>query len=115
MIIKTLVVQVGNQTPMIASKTVQGDVVVNYDVAEDTFVDIDAIIGSSAAPALRAAGTDVVKIYAITVTPGATGSDLTTTIPQGEEVYYTLDGRKVFGKPTQKGLYIRTGRKVVMK
>lgn len=110
-----LVVQVGNQTPMIATKTEQGDVVASYDVTEDTYVYIYAIIDSSAAPALRAAGTDVVKIYAITVTPGATGIDLTTTLPQGEEVYYTLDGRKVFGKPTQKGLYIRNGRKVVMK
>jgi len=110
-----LVVQVGNQTPMIATKTEQGDVVASYDVTEDTYVYIYAIIGSSATPALRAAGTDVVKIYAITVTPGATGIDLTTTLPQGEGVYYTLDGRKVFGKPTQKGLYIRNGRKVVMK
>ena len=110
-----LVVQVGNQTPMIATKTEQGDIVASYDVAEDTYVYIYAIIGNSTAPALRAAGTDVVKIYAITVTPGATGIDLTTTLPQGEGVYYTLDGRKVFGKPTQKGLYIRNGRKVVMK
>ena len=82
--------QVGNQTPMIATKTEQGDVIVSYDVAKDTFVYIYAIIGSSTAPALRAAGTDVVKIYAITVTPGATGIDLTTTLPQGEGVYYTL-------------------------
>ena len=110
-----LVVQVGSQTPMIATKTEQGDVVASYDVTEDTYVYIYAIIGSSTAPALRTAGTDVVKIYAITVTPGATGIDLTTTLPQGEGVYYTLDGRKVFGKPTQKGLYIRNGRKVVMK
>lgn len=110
-----LVVQVGNQTPMIATKTEQGDVVVSYDVAEDTYVYIYAIIGSSTAPALRAAGTDVVKIYAITVTPGATGIDLTTTLPQGEGVYYTLDGRKIKGVPTKKGIFIVNGRKVVMK
>jgi len=110
-----LVVQVGNQTPMIATKTEQGDVVASYDVTEDTYVYIYAIIGSSAAPALRAAGTDVVKIYAITVTPGATGIDLTTTLPQGEGVYYTLDGRKIKGVPTKKGIFIVNGRKVVMK
>ena len=46
-----LVVQVGNQTPMIATKTEKGDVVVGYDVAEDTYVYIYAIIGSSSAPA----------------------------------------------------------------
>ena len=29
--------------------------------------------------------------------------------------YYTLDGRKLPGKPTAKGLYIYNGRKVVIK
>ena len=29
--------------------------------------------------------------------------------------YYTLDGRKLHSKPTQKGLYIHNGRKVVIK
>lgn len=65
-----LVVQVGNSTPMIASKTEQGDVVFSYDVAEDTYVYIYAIIGSSAARAMRVPSTDMVKIYGITVTPG---------------------------------------------
>ena len=36
--------------------------------------------------------------------------------PKGEgSEYYTLDGRKLNGKPTQKGLYIVNGRKVVIK
>ena len=29
--------------------------------------------------------------------------------------WYTLDGRKLDGKPTQKGLYINNGRKTVIK
>ena len=29
--------------------------------------------------------------------------------------WYTLDGRKLIGKPTQKGVYIVNGRKVVIK
>jgi hypothetical protein len=29
--------------------------------------------------------------------------------------WYTLDGRKLNGKPTAKGLYINNGRKVVIK
>jgi hypothetical protein len=29
--------------------------------------------------------------------------------------YYTLDGRKLDGKPTAKGLYINNGYKVVIK
>ena len=29
--------------------------------------------------------------------------------------FYTLDGRKLDGKPTKKGVYIVNGRKVVIK
>ncbi len=29
--------------------------------------------------------------------------------------YYTLDGRKLLGKPTQKGIYVRNGRKIIIK
>ena len=31
-----------------------------------------------------------------------------------EDVWYTIDGRKLQGKPTKKGLYIQNGRKVVI-
>ncbi len=31
------------------------------------------------------------------------------------ETWYTLDGRRLSGKPTQRGIYINNGRKVVMK
>ena len=34
---------------------------------------------------------------------------------EGREYFYTLDGRKLDGKPTKKGLYIHNGRKVVIK
>ena len=114
-----LVVQVGNGTPMIASKTEQGDVVVSYDVAEDTYVYIYAIIGSSAARATRAASADAVRIYGITVMPDAAG--ITTGIttielsPSATDHYYTTDGRRMEGAPTKKGLYIVNGRKVITK
>ena len=111
-----LVVQVGNDTPMIASKTEKGDVVVSYDVAEDTYVYIYAIIGSSNAHTTRAASmVDAVKIYGITVTPGATGIGSVERPDAVIGQYYTLDGRKQQGKPTQKGVYIVNGRKVVVK
>jgi hypothetical protein len=29
--------------------------------------------------------------------------------------WYTLDGRKLDGKPTQKGIYINNGRRIVIK
>ena len=33
----------------------------------------------------------------------------------GSDMWYTLDGRKLQGKPTQRGIYINNGRKVVIK
>lgn len=110
-----LVVQVGNQTPMIASKTEQGDVVFSYDVTEDTYVYIYAIIGSSAARATRASSDNVVKIYGITVTPGATGITNALCGTSGTNHSYMLDGRKVVGQPTKKGVYIVNSQKIVVK
>lgn len=41
---------------------------------------------------------------------------LTPDSPKGEgSGYYSLDGRKLAGKPTAKGLYIVNGRKVIIK
>ena len=40
---------------------------------------------------------------------------LTPTLSEGEGAWYTLDGRKLNGKPTAKGIYINGGRKVVVK
>jgi len=34
---------------------------------------------------------------------------------QMEDVYYTIDGRKVDSKPTQRGIYIKNGKKIVVK
>jgi hypothetical protein len=31
------------------------------------------------------------------------------------DAWYTLDGRKLVGKPTTKGIFINKGRKVVIK
>lgn len=42
-------------------------------------------------------------------------SSLTPTLSEGEGVWYTIDGRKISGKPTQKGMYINQGRKVVIR
>ena len=46
----------------------------------------------------------------------ATGiNDVTTNPKTHGESWYTLDGRKLNGKPTVKGMYIKSGRKVVIK
>lgn len=110
-----LVVQVGNNTPMIASKTEKGDVVFSYDVTDDTYVYIYAIIGSSNARMTRASSDDVVKIYGITVSPGATDIMEVKHEATAKSRYYTLDGRQIVGKPTAKGIYVIEGRKVMVK
>jgi hypothetical protein len=113
-----LVVQIGNGTPMIASKTEQGDVVVSYDVAEDTYVYIYAIIGSSASPSMRASSTDEVRIYGFTVSPGASGVKAVWASEDCNAQIFSLDG-KPLNEP-QKGVNIvrmNNGqvRKVVVK
>ena len=50
------------------------------------------------------------------------GNSETTSLPQPlqkegsqADAWYTLDGRKLNGKPTTKGLYIHNGKKVIIK
>ena len=112
-----LVVQVGNGTPMLASKTEKGDVVFSYDVEEDTYVYIYAIIGSSAAKGYGLNVTDTdssVRIYSITVSPGATGiKSIGGRSATNDDTIYDLQGRRV--KNTAKGVYIVGGRKYSVK
>lgn len=37
---------------------------------------------------------------------------LSPTLSEGEGAWYTLDGRKLSGKPTTKGIYLRGGKKI---
>ena len=49
------------------------------------------------------AGSEVTAIRSIEVSAEEKG------------LWYTLDGKRLSGKPTQKGIYVRNGRKVVVK
>ena len=53
--------------------------------------------------------------FQITVTNKATGIDGLTPnpSPKGEGSYYSLDGKKLSGEPTKKGIYIRNGKNIV--
>ena len=46
---------------------------------------------------------------------GAAGTVLGVAGMYAAEAWYTVDGRKLYGEPTQKGVYIVNGRKVVIK
>ncbi|MBO7137440.1 MAG: hypothetical protein J6V92_03120, partial [Bacteroidaceae bacterium] len=43
------------------------------------------------------------------------GVSLTPAIAEGEGDWYSLDGSKLSGKPTKAGIYIKNGKKVVIK
>lgn len=49
------------------------------------------------------------------VRDGATAIDLVTTPDEGEGRWFDLQGRQLDGKPSKKGLYIRNGKKVIIK
>ena len=40
-------------------------------------------------------------------------TDITDSTDKADAAWYSLDGRKLEGKPTKKGLYIHNGRVVV--
>ena len=44
-----------------------------------------------------------------------TGISPSPALPQGEGAWYSLDGRKLQGTPTAKGIYIKNGKKIVIK
>ena len=47
---------------------------------------------------------------------GSTGiGDLTPSLSEGEGTYYDLQGRRIEGRPTQKGVYIVGGKKIIVK
>jgi hypothetical protein len=88
-----------------------------YNVSEPTYV---YIYGGSASAAPGMAGnapaTGELKLYGIEVVQGETGIEsLSPTLSQGEGAWYTIDGRMLQGEPSEKGLYIHRGRKVVIK
>jgi len=63
------------------------------------------------------AGSRGLSVISIGNGDGTTGIN-TALNDDGEDVsgnWYTLDGRKLQGKPTQKGVYISNGKKMVIK
>ncbi|MBR4730847.1 MAG: leucine-rich repeat protein [Prevotella sp.] len=54
-----------------------------------------------------AIGSDATGIRSLTPDPSPMG--------EGSEYFYTLDGRRLNGAPTQKGVYVNSGMKVIVK
>ena len=108
-------VQVGDGAPQTVTKNERGTVEIAYNVTTPTYVYIYATVNGSAAPGLIAANVNnSISIYSLTVKPGAT-TGIEAIQREHESVYYTLDGRIVNRKPTQQGVYVTKGKKIVVK
>ena len=112
-----LAIQINENNPIIVQKLEMGDVTVSYEVTEDTYVYLYSMTSNNIPNSLSVtAAEDVVKIYNISVTPGATGisavgqSDETQT-----DTWCDLSGRKLQTAPTKGGIYIHNGKKFVVR
>ena len=120
----SLMVKIGSQAAQAFQLAERETVEIPYSVAEPTYVYIYAGTGIQAArsvgAARAAAAENSVKVYSYKWEPAdPTGinsvdnSQSATGNEAGE--WYTIDGRKLSGKPAQKGIYIVNGRKVAVK
>ena len=120
----SLMVKVGSLPTQAFQLAERETVQIPYTVAEPTYVYIYAGTGSLSARAEGATTTtdaeNSVKVYSYKweqVQPtGIVAMDNGQwTIDNEAGAWYTLDGRKLAGKPAQKGVYIHNGRKVAVK
>ena len=93
-----------------------------YDVAETTRIYVYAAKGSApvASQSARAAypNDNAVKLYGLTINVDENLSGIAapvTTDRPTTDTWYTLEGRRLVSKPTMTGVYIRNGRKVVVR
>ena len=118
-----LAVKIGNADAKTYTQATKGDVTINYDVTENTYVYIYAVDADNQQQSLSMDVTDTsdnaVKVYSVTVTPDATAIETVTEATIPTAVFgkvYSIDGKQ-FSQP-QKGLNILkmsdgTTRKVV--
>ena len=61
------------------------------------------------------ATTELPSSMKVVIVEETTGIEPLSISPEGESTWYSIDGRKLQGKPTAKGMYIHNGRKEVVK
>jgi len=123
-------VKIGSNEPEKVETATKQTKTIPYDVVETTRIYVYAAMsdaGTKAAPS-RAIGTkprraayandDAVKIYGLNINVDENLSGISAPITTDRTTtgtWYTLDGCCLAGKPTMKGVYIRNGRKVVLR
>jgi hypothetical protein len=120
----SLMVKIGSKAAQAFQLTERATVQIPYTVAEPTYVYIYAGTGTQAArsvgAARAAAAENSVKVYSYKwepADPTGINSVDNSQSPTGNEAgdWYTIDGRKLSGKPAQKGIYIVNGQKAAVK
>ena len=120
----SLMVKIGSQPAQAFQLAERETVEIPYSVAEPTYVYIYAGTGTQAARSVGAAravaAENSVKVYSYKWEPadptGISSVDNSQSATGNEAGdWYTIDGRKLSGKPAQKGIYIVKGRKVAVK
>ena len=108
-------VQIGNGAPNKITKSERGTAEVPYNVTGPTYVYLYASTSGASGAPQRAAAANSVLLYSYKVDVLVNGISVVTYGDMENAQWYDLNGRKLQGKPTTKGLYIMNGRKVVVK
>ncbi|MBR4730959.1 MAG: hypothetical protein IK075_11985 [Prevotella sp.] len=90
-----------------------------YILFNNTFHELQPTDNTSVSPCkavLRKSNPAMARSLGISVDNESAGiNTIQFDADEGNEKWYTLDGQKLDGKPTKRGLYIRNGMKVIMK
>ena len=120
----SLMVKVGSLPAQAFQLAERETVQIPYTVTEPTYVYIYAGTSAQGARAqgatTAAAAENSVKVYSYKWEPAQPTGIVAIdngqwTIDNEAGAWYTLDGRKLAGKPAKKGVYIHNGRKVAVK
>ncbi|MDY6248923.1 MAG: leucine-rich repeat protein [Prevotella sp.] len=111
-----LKVKIGDNEPVGMELNGKLKVTFPYNVSETTYVYIYAGANNEAKGfGSSASGDAALKIYGIEFIRDNTPTDI-NSVDSGEltvDSWYTIDGKKLSGEPTKKGIYIYNGKKVV--
>ena len=113
-----LMVKVGNKAATSFKLNGRETVEISYTVAEPSYIYIygsDTDVASARASRMAKANDDCVKIYSYKWEPAQPAGIENISISHNADNCYSIDGRRLSGKPVQKGIYIVNGRKVAVK
>ena len=108
-----LKVKVGSNEPYEMMLTGKVETKIPYNVTQPTYIYVYASSLDSSSPSRAGSTGSALKIY------GLSWDDTTGIIENKREsekdnIYYTIDGRKLNGQPTKKGVYIVNKQKVMV-